>query len=123
VVTAVGPENYPETTVGRVATVFLMVLGVGLFGLVAGALASSFLFSDARTRAADRGNGRPDGRADLTGPDAATTTRLAARLSAIERELAALRAMLGPEQAAGAQRGRVDPEIAGDGEIDADRAA
>jgi hypothetical protein len=46
-------DTVPVTGVGRLAAVFLMLTGVGVFGVLAGTLASFFRVNDARSAAQD----------------------------------------------------------------------
>lgn len=83
VVTTVGAANsYPVTLTGRISAVVLMMIGVGLFGLVAASLASTYIFRGDADGSQSRGRQRTDLRA------------LADRLERIEAELHALRASL-----------------------------
>lgn len=84
VVTTVGPANsYPVTMTGRISAVVLMVTGVGLFGLVAASLASTYIFRGDEEGSQSRAPQRADLRA------------LADRLERIEAELQALRSAVG----------------------------
>ncbi len=83
VVTTVGAANsYPVTLTGRISAVVLMVIGVGLFGLVAATLASTYIFRGDEAGSQSRAPQRTDLRA------------LADRLERIEAELHALRGSL-----------------------------
>ena len=85
VVTTVGAaDSYPVTLFGRISAVLLMVIGVGLFGLVAASLASTYIFRGDEEGSQARAQQQ---RTDLRG--------LADRLERIEAELHALRATAG----------------------------
>lgn len=84
VVTTVGPaDSYPVTMTRRISAVVLMVTGVGLFGLVAASLASTYIF-----------RGDEEGSRSHA-PQSTDLRALADRLERIEAELQALRCAMG----------------------------
>lgn len=99
VVTTVGPaETFPVTLAGRVTAVLLMVVGVGLFALVAATLASTYIF-------------RGDEQGSQSGARARTDLRaVAERLDRIEAELRELRRLSDPS----AGQAGEEPPAAGD---------
>ncbi len=99
-VMTVGPSDAsPVTLVGRLVAVLLMIVGFGLFGLVAASLASAFIFKG------QEHSDRPrEQRTDLSG--------LAERLDRIEAQLAAL----DPARDTRREEGRAAPDVDQDDE-------
>jgi voltage-gated potassium channel len=93
-ITTVGyGDHYPITTVGRTGAVILMFFGLGIIGVLASYLATTFLSRQRRRKAQRAGENEHDEDHDEDEGNAEeeTTTNLEAELAAMKEELAALR--------------------------------
>jgi hypothetical protein len=97
-ITTVGyGDKYPVTNPGRIVGVLIMVVGVGLFGVLTGFLANTFLApkdEKPEEKGAEPAGGQPSGQPI---PDAAplpATVGLTAQLDQLSAEVASLRRLL-----------------------------